>query len=68
MLENWCWLGDELKKHSCHYTASDPALLQEWQEQHPEQERPPTVIPDSLVNPLVSNRHAFRALYMLEQL
>lgn len=68
MLEDWCWLGDELKKLGCHYTASDPILLQEWQNQHPGQEQPPITIPDSLVNPLVSNRHAFRALYMLGQL
>jgi len=68
MLENWCWLGDELKQLSCHYTASDPTLLREWREQHPGEQQPPTTIPDSLVDPLVENRHAFRALYMLGQL
>jgi metallopeptidase MepB len=68
MLENWCWLGDELKQLSCHYTASDPLLAQEWQEQHPDEKQPPTTIPSFLVDPLVQSRHSFRALHMLGQL
>ena len=68
MLENWCWIGSELKQLGCHYTASEPTLLEEWQKHHPGQEQPPTTIPGSLVDTLIENRYAFRALYMLGQL
>ncbi|KEQ99245.1 hypothetical protein AUEXF2481DRAFT_26461 [Aureobasidium subglaciale EXF-2481] len=68
MLENWCWLPEELKQLSCHYTTLCPGLLQEWQLQHPNEPTPPMSIPDSLVDPLIQHRHAFRALCMLGQL
>ncbi|KAI5253395.1 zincin [Aureobasidium subglaciale] len=68
MLENWCWLPEELKQLSCHYTTLCPGVLQEWQLQHPNEPTPPISIPDSLVDPLIQHRHAFRALYMLGQL
>lgn len=59
MLENWCWLGQELKHLSCHYTALDPVLLQEWRTQHPGEADPPVEVPDALIEPLIQNRHAF---------
>ncbi|WPG99076.1 zincin [Acrodontium crateriforme] len=68
MLENWCWDSKELKHLSCHYTALDPKLLQEWKTQHPGEEEPPITIPDVLLNPLSCNRNSFRALYLLDEL
>ncbi|KAI5273138.1 zincin [Aureobasidium subglaciale] len=68
MLENLCWLPEELKQLSCHYTTLSPELLREWRIQHPDEPDPPVSIPDSLVNLLIQHRHAFRALYMLGQL
>ncbi|KAI5237509.1 zincin [Aureobasidium subglaciale] len=68
MLENWCWLPDELKKLSCHYTAINSELVEAWKMQNPGKELPQKAISDDLVVPLTENRYAFRSLYLLEQL
>jgi hypothetical protein len=68
MLENWCWLGDELRQLNHHYSTPDPQLSQEWQAQHPDEEQPLKTIPSFSVDPLIQSHHGFRALHMLGQL
>lgn len=68
MLENWCWLKEELKQMSCHYTSLDPEWLEDWRSHHPGQPIPPTQVPDELLNPLVKSRNHNRALWLLNQL
>ncbi|KAI5245791.1 hypothetical protein E4T43_02926 [Aureobasidium subglaciale] len=68
MLENWCWLPDELQQLSCHCTTLKSEQLQKWRIQHPNEPDPPVSIPEILVKSLIQHRHAFRALYMLGQL
>lgn len=68
MLENWCWMKDELKRMSCHFTKLDPELLRNWQKNHPGEEVPPEQIPNELLDGLVRSRKHNRALWYLRQL
>ncbi|KPM38153.1 hypothetical protein AK830_g8410 [Neonectria ditissima] len=68
MLENWCWMKDQLKLLSCHFTKLDPRILRDWQKNHPGQEVPPEKIPEELLNDLVRSRTHNRALWYLRQL
>lgn len=55
-LENFCWLKEELRDMSCHYTALDPQYLRSWQEKHPEADVPPEKIPDKILDSLLASR------------
>jgi hypothetical protein len=68
MLENWCWMKDELKQMSYHYTKLDPKFLDKWQDEHPEAPCPPDEIPDNMLNCLVKSGDLNRALWFLYQL
>ncbi|KAF3802553.1 Saccharolysin [Colletotrichum gloeosporioides] len=68
MLENWCWMADELRHMSCHYTRLNPELLDDWRRKNPGQPDPPEKIPDELLGPLVRSRNVNRALWLLRQL
>ncbi|RFU25411.1 hypothetical protein B7463_g10923, partial [Scytalidium lignicola] len=68
MLENWCWMRDELKQMSCHYTTLDSKYLNKWQEEHPGENCPPATIPDDIIDNLIRNRNLNRTLWFLYQL
>jgi metallopeptidase MepB len=68
MLENWCWMKQELQKMSCHYTTLDPKYLQGWLEKHPGEPAPPRSIPDELLESVLASRnqhHVFHFLHLL---
>jgi len=68
MLENWCWIGDELKRMSCHYTRVDPQHAQQWKEDHQGEHLPPKEIPDELLHNLTRSRDFNRASWYMRQL
>jgi metallopeptidase MepB len=68
MLENWCWMKDELRQMSCHYTKAKPECLAEWRRENPGRDDPPEQIPDRLLNPLIKSRAINKALWYLRQL
>ncbi|KAI8223635.1 Neurolysin [Colletotrichum sp. SAR 10_99] len=68
MLENWCWMPDELVKMSRHYTHIDPAYAAKWKENHDDAELPPEKIDEKLVERLVESRSLNRALWFLRQI
>ncbi|KAJ0285610.1 hypothetical protein COL940_003455 [Colletotrichum noveboracense] len=68
MLENWCWMPDELVKMSRHYTHIDPAYAAKWKEDHDDAELPPEKIDEKLVERLVESRSLNRALWFLRQI
>ncbi|KAL3296564.1 peptidase family m3 [Colletotrichum asianum] len=68
MLENWCWMPDELVKMSRHYTRVDPAYAAKWKEDHDDAELPPEKIDEKLVEQLVESRSLNRALWFLRQI
>jgi metallopeptidase MepB len=65
MLENWCWLKDELIAMSCHYTHVDPKHLKAWQKANPGSTIPPKTIPEDLLEPLIQQRPVFRLVRTL---
>lgn len=68
MLENWCWMRDQLKRMSCHFTRSDPKYLEMWQNEHPGKPIPPERIPDELLDGLIQSRNLNRAMWFARQL
>ncbi|KAK1829262.1 hypothetical protein QBC39DRAFT_287785 [Podospora conica] len=50
--EQWCWLRDELKAMSRHYTRVDPSYTAAWLGENPGRDLPPETIPDHLLDPL----------------
>lgn len=50
--EQWCWLRDELKAMSRHYTRVNPAYTAAWLRENPGCDLPPETIPDYLLDPL----------------
>jgi metallopeptidase MepB len=60
MLENWCWMRDELKRMSCHYTKLDGADSGDINENGE--------IPDTMLDNLIKSRNVNRALWYLRQL
>ncbi|KAF4806970.1 Saccharolysin [Colletotrichum siamense] len=68
MLENWCWMPDELVKMSRYYTRVDPTYAAKWKEDHDDAELPAEKIDEKLVERLVESRSLNRALWFLRQI
>lgn len=68
MLENWCWMKDELKAMSCHYTKVDPRYMEAWKEANPGADLPPKMIPDELLENIPAQRLMNRLRVHLTQL
>jgi metallopeptidase MepB len=59
MLENWCWLPNELKAIGRHYTRVDPIYMETWLKDNPGRDTPSEKIPDELLrHHLTRYRHA----------
>jgi len=56
MLENWCWLPDELKAIGRHYTRVDPTYMEAWLKDNPGRDVPPERIPDGLLRHRLARR------------
>ncbi|RFU30370.1 hypothetical protein B7463_g5987, partial [Scytalidium lignicola] len=56
MLENWCWLPDELKAISRHYTKVDPTYMEAWLKDNPGRDVPSERIPDELLRVRLARR------------
>lgn len=61
MLENWCWLREELRNMSCHVSTESS----ETQSDSPARRK---TIPDDLLDGLIKSRHINRAAWFLRQL
>src|ERR1700748_2330132 len=68
MLENWCWMKDELKTMSCHYIRLDPDYMEAWKEANPGSTVPPKTIPGCFLENLVQQRPMFRLHRYLTEL
>jgi metallopeptidase MepB len=68
VLENFCWIKDELKAMSCHYIELDPKYREAWLEANPRCPLPPKTIPDELLENLVKLRPVSRLRRYLDQL
>jgi metallopeptidase MepB len=62
MFENWCWLKDELKAMSCHYTRVDPTYKAAWLEENPGRDLPSEKIPDDLLDRCLKARARMKLL------
>ena len=56
MLEQWCWLSNEMKAMSLHYTRIDATHMEAWLKDNPGLDLPPERIPDSLLEPHLTRR------------
>lgn len=68
MLENWCWMKDELMAISTHYTYTDQKYMEAWVKENPGRCPPPTDIPDAMVDDIVRARRDDRVDLHLAQL
>jgi metallopeptidase MepB len=68
MLENWCWIKDELKTMSRHYTRIDPRYMESWKETNAGAFVPQETIPDELLENLIKRRPLARLDHHLQQL
>lgn len=68
MLENWCWMPEQLKAMSLHYTRVDPNYAEAWKREHGGVSLPPETIPDTYLENLVKRRSVERLGMSLRQL
>ncbi|CEJ89495.1 hypothetical protein VHEMI05336 [[Torrubiella] hemipterigena] len=54
MLENWCWIKEDLKAMGYHYTAIDPKYMEAWKADHPGKKPPQAKLPDETLDLLIS--------------
>ncbi|KAH8657965.1 hypothetical protein BX600DRAFT_499997 [Xylariales sp. PMI_506] len=68
MLENWCWMPDQLSSMSRHYTYLDPAYAEAWKKETGEQQLPPERLPEEIATKLAASRCVDIALSTLRQI
>jgi metallopeptidase MepB len=67
-LENFCWVKDELRELSCHYSKLSPENLAQWREANPEAPDPQEKIPDEMVDSLIASRSLNQGWWIGDQL
>lgn len=68
MLENWCWVPDQLASISTHYSHISPGYAAVWKREHETEDLPPKTLPDELTGRLAASRTADVALSTLRQI
>lgn len=54
MLENWCWIKEDVQALGRHYTSIDPKYMALWKADHPGEEPPQAKIPDEMLDLLTA--------------
>lgn len=67
MLENWCFIPEQLRKLSKHYSYISPEYLELWKSRNEGEARPPEQVPDFLIERIVG-RQKNDALHYLGQI
>ncbi|KDN68077.1 putative metallopeptidase MepB [Colletotrichum sublineola] len=70
MLENWCWIPEQLSGLSRHYSYLSEACLQDWRalEGNENAQQPPERIPRDMTEGLLKSKNVGDALSALQQL
>jgi len=68
MLEQWCWLLDEMKSISLHYTRVDTTYMEVWKKENPGLDLPPESIPVDLLLPRLARRGYVKVDMLLSML
>lgn len=69
VIENWCWIPEQLKAMSKHYSYLSEDYLAAWKAQNEGQPQPPEQLPDDLIVRIVEpDRPKHNALHYLRQL
>lgn len=68
MLENWCWVPDQLSSMSKHYAHLSPEYAEAWKSEHPGEALPPERLPEEIATKLASTRFVNLALGTLRQI
>lgn len=50
MLENWCWMKEDLRDIASHYTATNSKYMEAWKTASPDSEPPSPEISDTLLD------------------
>ncbi|KAI0120730.1 hypothetical protein BJ170DRAFT_161852 [Xylariales sp. AK1849] len=68
MLENWCWIPDELSSISMHYSHLHPEFAREWKFEHGKKDLPPAKLPRETATKVAASRAVDLALSSLRQI
>jgi metallopeptidase MepB len=68
MLEHWCWTPSILKKVGRHYSYIDQQHFEQWKSQSNQNNQPPELLCDRIIEKLAQSKRQTRALFYLSNL